>query len=64
MKSKSGDLEIDGRLVTIEGVSFAREKPDSPVIKASVSGTAYIAATTATPPPTTVAAPAAPQGGS
>lgn len=59
---KSGDLEIDGRLVTIEGVSFAREKPDSPIIKASVSGTAYIAATAAVPPAT--AAPAAPQGGS
>jgi Tfp pilus assembly protein PilO len=66
-KSKSGDLEIDGRLVTIEGVSFAREKPDSPVIKASVSGTAYIAAKTAAPAattPVTAAAPAAPQGGS
>ncbi len=63
MKSKSGDLEIDGRLVTIEGVSFAREKPESPVIKASVSGTAYIAAAAA-PPPATVAAPAAPTGGS
>jgi Tfp pilus assembly protein PilO len=63
VKSKSGDLEIDGRLVTIEGISFAREKADSSVISASVSGTAYIAAATAAPP-STVAAPAAPQGGS
>lgn len=63
VKSKSGDLEIDGRLVTIEGVSFARESPESPIIKASVSGTAYIAAAAATPP-ATVATPAAPQGGS
>ncbi len=63
VKSKSGDLEIDGRLVTIEGIAFARESADSPIISASVSGTAYIAATTAAPP-TTVAAPAAPQGGS
>lgn len=63
VKSKSGDLEINGRLVTIEGVSFAREKPDAPVIKASVSGTAYIAAATPTPP-ATVAVPAAPEGGS
>ena len=62
VKSKTGDLEIDGRLVTIEGVSFARESPESPVIKASVSGTAYIAA--AATPPATVADPAAPQGGS
>jgi len=64
VKSKSGDLEIDGRLVTIEGVSFARESPESPLIKASISGTAYIAATAAPLPSTTVAAPAAPQGGS
>lgn len=56
--TKSGDLKIDGRLVTIEGVSFAREDPDSPLIKASVSGTAYIAAKA--PPPPTAAAPAAP----
>jgi hypothetical protein len=63
VESKTGDLKIDGRLVTIEGVSFAREKPESPIIKASVSGTAYIAVTTATPP-ATPAAPAAPQGGS
>jgi Tfp pilus assembly protein PilO len=63
VKSKSGDLEIDGRLVTIEGTAFARESADSPIISASVSGTAYIAAVTAAPP-TTVAAPAAPQGGS
>jgi Tfp pilus assembly protein PilO len=62
VKSKSGDLEIDGRLVTIEGVSFARTKTDSPVITASVSGTAYIAAAAA--PPSTVATSAAPQGGS
>lgn len=60
---RSGDVKIDGRLVTIEGVAFAREKPSAPVIKASVSGTAYIAA--ATPTPSTAAAPAAPaQGGS
>ena len=63
VKSKSGDLEIDGRLVTIEGVSFAREKPDAPVIKASVSGTAYIAAAAAQPPATAVT-PTAPEGGS
>lgn len=62
VKSKSGDLKIDGRLVTIEGVSFAREEAGAPEIKASVSGTAYIAAAAA--PPATAAVAAAPQGGS
>jgi hypothetical protein len=59
---KSGDVKIDGRLVTIEGVSFAREDPNSPVIKASVSGTAYIAVA-ATPPPSAAVAAAPAQGG-
>ena len=56
---RSGDLKIDGRLVTIEGVSFAaRGARARTMIKASVSGTAYIAAA---PPHTasTAAAPAA-----
>lgn len=61
---KSGDLKIDGRLVTIEGVSFARDDADSPVIKASVSGTAYIAAATAPPTPPAVPAATATPGGS
>jgi Tfp pilus assembly protein PilO len=56
---KSGDLAIDGRLVTIEGVSFAREDPTAPIIKASVSGTAYIAAAPVAPPTTPAATPAA-----
>jgi Tfp pilus assembly protein PilO len=60
--ARSGHLKIDGRLVTIEGVSFARNTPTDSLIKASVSGTAYIAAETPLPP----AAPAAAttQGGS
>ncbi len=58
---KSGDLKINGRLVTIEGLSFARETPETSLITANVSGTAYIAAA----PPTPTAAPAAAtQGGS
>jgi Tfp pilus assembly protein PilO len=57
---KSGDLEIDGRLVTIEGLTFERDEASSPIIKASVSGTAYIAAA---PAPPTPAAPAAPTQG-
>ena len=60
---KSGDLKIDGRLVTIEGLSFQRATPDSALITANVSGTAYIAA--APPTPTPPATPAdATQGGS
>jgi Tfp pilus assembly protein PilO len=60
---KSGDLKINGRLVTIEGLTFQRETADSSLITASVSGTAYIAA--APPTPTTPATPAdATQGGS
>jgi Tfp pilus assembly protein PilO len=54
---KSGDLKIDGRLVTIEGISFERPEADDPLIKASVSATAYIAA--APPAPAPAAAPAA-----
>jgi Tfp pilus assembly protein PilO len=62
---KSGDLTIDGRLVTIEGLSFQRTTAESPLIKAAVSGTAYIATATA-PPAQTAAVPAAAstQGGS
>jgi Tfp pilus assembly protein PilO len=60
---KSGDLKIDGRLVTIEGITFERATADSPVIKAAVSGTAYIAVSTPQTPAAATAAPAT-QGGS
>jgi Tfp pilus assembly protein PilO len=46
---RSGNLKIDGRLVTIEGVSFRRNAPTEDKITASVSGTAYIASATPTP---------------
>jgi Tfp pilus assembly protein PilO len=60
---KSGDLKINGRLVTIEALSFQRATPDDALITANVSGTAYIAA--APPTPTAPATPAAAtQGGS
>jgi Tfp pilus assembly protein PilO len=59
---KSGDLKIDGRLVTIEGMSFQRAQSDDPLIKATVAATAYIAA--APPAPEPAADPAAPTGGS
>lgn len=44
-----GHLKIDGRLVTIEGLSFQRVSADKDLITASVSGTAYIASATPTP---------------
>lgn len=59
----SGDLKIDGRLVTIEGMSFQRAEPDDPLIKATVSATAYIAAAPPAPAPP-AAVPAAATGGS
>jgi Tfp pilus assembly protein PilO len=62
---KSGDLTIYGRLVTIEGLSFQRAAVDSSLIKASVSGTAYVATETATPAqPAAAPAAASTQGGS
>jgi Tfp pilus assembly protein PilO len=61
---KSGDLKIDGRLVTIEGISFERAQPDAPLIKASVAATAYIAAAPADPQPSAIPAASAAQGGS
>jgi Tfp pilus assembly protein PilO len=59
----SGDLKIDGRLVTIEGLAFERDGAESRVIKASLSGTAYIAAETP-PTPSAIPAASATQGGS
>ncbi|MDX6681176.1 MAG: hypothetical protein QOG94_1215 [Solirubrobacteraceae bacterium] len=61
---KSGDLKIDGRLVTIEGISFARADPNAPEIKATISATAYIAAATPVPEPSAVPAASATEGGS
>jgi Tfp pilus assembly protein PilO len=61
---KSGDLKIDGRLVTIEGMSFERAAPDAPLIKATVSATAYIAPAPADPQPPAIPAADAAQGGS
>jgi len=58
---RSGHLKIDGRLVTIEGLTFEPIK-EAELIKANVSGTAYIAAAPA--PPTAVPAAATAQGGS
>lgn len=58
---RTGHLKIDGRLVTIEGLSFERDK-ETDLITAKVSASAYIAK--APTPPTAVPAAATAQGGS
>jgi Tfp pilus assembly protein PilO len=40
---RSGDVKVSGRLLTIDGVSFTRTDADSPLTKAIVNATAYIA---------------------
>jgi Tfp pilus assembly protein PilO len=60
--ARSGHLKIKDRLVTIEGVSFARNQPSDSLIRATVSATAYIAAET--PQPVAATAAATTQGGS
>ena len=60
--ARSGHLKIDGRLVTIEGLGFSRAQQTDSLIKATVSGTAYIAAET--PQPVAATAAATTQGGS
>lgn len=41
--TSDGDLAIDGRLLTIDGLAFKRLDPDRPLTKAVVNATAYIA---------------------
>ncbi len=48
---RASHLTINGRLVTIEGLTFARPKLDNSLIQATVSGTAYIAAAPVAPAP-------------
>lgn len=58
----SGDLDIDGRLLTIDGLSFNRVDPGARLTKAVLNATAYVApdgAKAALPAPAG-AAPAAP----
>jgi Tfp pilus assembly protein PilO len=61
---KSGDVKIGGRLVTIEGMSFQRAQADDPLIRATISATAYIAAAPPAPQPTAIPAATTTQGGS
>jgi Tfp pilus assembly protein PilO len=60
----AGDLKVDGRLVTIEGLAFEPNAGGSREIQASISGRAYIAAATEPPTPSAVPAASATQGGS
>jgi Tfp pilus assembly protein PilO len=50
-----GNLTIDGRLVTIEGLTFQRTDPDASLITATVAGTAYIASAPTQPTAATAA---------
>lgn len=64
---RSGDLAIDGRLLTIDGLTFDRPEPGSRLTKAVINATAYIAATPAPAKPAAapeaVAAPAPAKAG-
>jgi Tfp pilus assembly protein PilO len=62
VRVNSGDLNIDGRLLTIDGMSFQRIDPGAQLTKAILNATAYIAAdgTTAAPPAPAAGIPAAP----
>jgi Tfp pilus assembly protein PilO len=62
VQTRAGDLEIDGRLLTIDGLTFKPSSGSAKLTQAVVSATAYIAPDAASP---TAPAPAgAPQGGS
>lgn len=65
---KKDKIKVDGRLLTIDGLSFTRLGPASSRTKATLNATAYIApdgASTPQPPAAaTVAPPVSPTGGS
>jgi Tfp pilus assembly protein PilO len=62
VRVSSGDLNIDGRLLTIDGLSFKRVDPSAQLTKAVLNATAYIAAdgADAAPPAPAAGASAAP----
>jgi len=60
---RSGDVKVSGRLLTIDGVSFTRSNPSSPLTKAIVNATAYIAPDGAATPQPPAAAAATPTPG-
>jgi Tfp pilus assembly protein PilO len=55
VQTRGGDLRVDGRLLTIDGLTFKRPEPGEKPTKAVVNATAYIA-------PDTAAAPQPPAG--
>jgi|GEM_PF-3369112 len=62
---RSGDVRVSGRLLTIDGLTFTRTDPASPLTKAIVNATAYIAPDGATTqPPAAATAATTTQGGS
>jgi Tfp pilus assembly protein PilO len=60
VQMRAGDLEIDGRLMTIDGLTFKRATGSGKLTEAVVSATAYIAPESASPQVPAAAA----QGGS
>lgn len=60
----SGGLNIDGRLLTIDGLSFKRVDPGARLTKAVLNATAYVAADGAKAAPPAPAPAAAAKGGS
>jgi hypothetical protein len=60
VQTRAGDLEIDGRLLTIDGLTFKRPTGAGKLTQAVVSATAYIAPDSAAPQVPATAA----QGGS
>ena len=49
VQTRAGDLEIDGRLLTIDGLTFKRPTEAGKLTQAIVSATAYIAPDAASP---------------
>lgn len=64
---KKDKIKVDGRLLTIDGLTFKRIDAESSRTKATLNATAYIApdgASTSQPPDAAAAAPVSPTGGS
>jgi hypothetical protein len=57
---RSGNLSIDGRLLTIDGLSFERASGESTLTKVVLNATAYIAGDPSRPPAAAADAAAAP----
>jgi Tfp pilus assembly protein PilO len=64
VQARSGDLKIDGRLLTIDGLTFKRPTGSGKLTQAIVSATAYIAPDAAAPQIPAASTATTPQGGS